>query len=114
MNQKGQALLEFLLLFPILFLLVLIAIDVGKISSTTNQLEYEIGQIIEAYHKNKTFDELNTMIKQKDNQIKLEITNQNNENITFTLKEEILLLTPGWNLLKTNPICVERTIPYES
>ena len=50
-----------------------------------------------------------------DENITLEIKNEDNEKVTFFLKQDLEIITPGLNLILANPyeISVQRKIGYE-
>ena len=111
MQKKGQALIEFLIILPVLIFLILGIVDVGKI--ITNQLENDMDYVIDAYQKNQTFEEIENEIKKK--KIKIEI-NVQRDVIKILLKKETSILTPGLNFVFSNPydVVIERAILNES
>lgn len=110
-NNKGQALVEFILILPVILAILLVIIDLGKIFNEKNTLENTSIDIIELYKNGKSIDE----IKNKYNDISI-TTNIENNYLTIKLKKEIEIITPGLNIVLDNPysIEVERVVYYET
>ena len=110
-NNKGQVLVEFILILPVILAILLVIIDLGKIFNEKNTLENTSIDIIELYKNGKSFDE----IKNKYNDISI-TTNIDNNYLTLKLKKEIEIITPGLNIVLDNPyiIEVERVVYYET
>ena len=110
-NNKGQALVEFILILPVILAILLVIIDLGKIFNEKNTLENTSIDIIELYKNGKSIDE----IKNKYNDINI-TTNMEDNYLTLKLKKEIEIITPGLNIVLDNPyiIEVERVVYYET
>ena len=110
-NIKGQALVEFILILPVILAILLVIIDLGKIFNEKNTLENTSIDIIELYKNGKSINE----IKNKYNDINITINIDNNY-LTIKLKKEIEIITPGLNIVLDNPypIEVERVVYYET
>ena len=110
-NNKGQALVEFILILPVILAILLVIIDLGKIFNEKNTLENTSIDIIELYKNGKSIDE----IKNKYNDINI-TTNIENNYLKIKLKKEIEIITPGLNIVLDNPypIEVERVVYYET
>lgn len=115
MNRKGQALIEFILLLPVLVFILLCIIDFGIIFSKNNKLESIINDIVTMYKKSESFEKINKYMDENHKSLKLKIINEENKFISFALKEEIDILTPGLNLILGDPYLIEikRVIYYE-
>ena len=101
-NNKGQALVEFILILPVILAILLVIIDLGKIFNEKNTLENTSIDIIELYKNGKSIDE----IKNKYNDISI-TTNIENNYLTIKLKKEIEIITPGLNIVLDNPYSIE-------
>ena len=55
MNCKGQALIEFVIILPVLIMLIFGFIDLGRIILENNKLENLTTNVINRYEKNKIF-----------------------------------------------------------
>lgn len=110
-NNKGQALVEFVLILPVILAILLVIIDLGKIFNEKNTLENTSIDIIELYKNGKSIDE----IKNKYNDISI-TTNIEDNYLTLKLKKEIEIITPGLNIVLDNPFVVEveRVVYYET
>ena len=110
-NNKGQALVEFILILPVILAILLVIIDLGKIFNEKNTLENTSIDIIELYKNGKSIDEI------KDKYFDISITtNIDNNYLTLKLKKEIEIITPGLNIVLDNPFIVEveRVVYYET
>ena len=114
MRKKGQALVEFVIILPIFIFMLLAIIDIGKIIYLKNNLESQLSQVIELYKNNKTYQEIESELSLNDEKIDLEIKNENNDKISFFLKKEMPIVTPGLSLIFENPysVTVKRVMTY--
>ena len=91
MNKKGQALVEFLLVLPILIFILLLVVDFGRLMVMRNHLE----SVLSSVDKNTTVVndlEYKITIEQKDNHI--------------ILKSCTDVYTPGLSKILGDPACV--------
>ena len=114
-NKKGQALVEFVIILPIFIFMLLSIIDIGKVIYFQNQLVSELNDVVELYKNQKTYEEILNELNLQDEGVTLEIKNQDNEIITFYLKRDVEIITPGLNVIFDNPhtVTVERASSYE-
>ena len=114
MNRKGQALVEFVLIVPILIMILFCMIDFGKILYSRINLESKIDKVISLYEEEKTYDEIKKIIN-KDDKVNIKITNKDNEYVEFSLSKEIEIITPGLNAILDNPFenKITRVVYYE-
>ena len=110
-NTKGQALLEFILILPILLILTIGVFDLFNIQNKKYDLENDLDYITELYMNNNE-DEINTYLNKND--ITLE-KNINGEFIEIKLTKKVKLITPLLNKVLDNPtiISVKRSVLYE-
>lgn len=108
MNNKGQALVEFVLILPVFVFLLLVVIDFGIIFNEKNKIENDSLDIINLYKNGKTLEEINDIYS--DN--KIVINNEDNYD-RIVVSTNIKLITPGLSRIFGNPytIKVERNIP---
>lgn len=95
MKNKGQALVEFIIVLPVLLLLVLGAIDFGNILYKQYLLENDLDYVVELVNQKK-ITEVNYYVNQK--KIQSDIQNKSTTT-TVTLSKKIAIHTPGLNLL---------------
>lgn len=92
MNKKGQALIEFLLILPILIIILLLVVDLGRLMIMKNHLETVLSTV------NKDTTEIN------DKEYKISIEKKDS---FIYLKSCIDVYTPGLSKILGNPACVE-------
>ena len=109
MNKRGQALIEFVLILPVLLLLIFAFIDFGRIIVCKNHLEGVMNEVV------KLDEEKITSYLKEDNDYKISYMMKNDEYRNITLETKIDLITPGLKNILKNPyvVKVERSIIYE-
>ena len=113
-NNKGQALIEFVLIMPVIILLFFSIFDLGRIILENNKLENATSMIVEEY-KNDNIDDLESFLARYGyKNIDVDI-DKGNQFTTITLTKDVDLYTPGINKIISNPykVKVERTINDE-
>ena len=109
MNKKGQALVEFVIILPILLLIIFAFIDLGRIIVCKNHLEGVMSEVANLE------DEEITEYLRKDSEYKIsyDVKIDKYKNVTLTTKLD--LITPGLKNILKNPyvVKVERSIVYE-
>lgn len=110
MNNKGQALVEFVLILPIFLLLLLAIYDFGRIFNTKNMLEGNSNDIVEMVKNDKSLDDIKSIYKDIDISISTE-----EEYRVIELSDKMELMTPGFNRIFGDPykVIVKRYIPNE-
>lgn len=91
MKQKGQALVEFILIMPIIILILVSLIDIGNIFLQKYNLNNTLETVVELY-QNSTEKELKAYIASEN--IKYE-NNKNGDLITITTSKNIKVSAPG-------------------
>ena len=111
MKQKGQALVEFILIIPILLLIIMGMVDFGNVIYQKYKLENNLDDIVSYYRKNQ--NETIRKYTQENNIIMSTQTNQNE--LTIQLQKQVPVNTPILNRILGNPhkIETERTIINE-
>ena len=99
MNNKGQALVEFVMIIPIFLFLVLGMIDFGNILYQKYHLENDLDVIVELYKENKQPEIDNYLLL---NNINLDY-GQENEFKIIELSKRVVINTPGLNLILKEP-----------
>lgn len=110
-KNKGQALVEFVIILPIIMMIIFVIIDFSNIFYQKNMLENVTNDIV-TYKENKKSD--NEISKVIDESIKVTYT-QKGENLTIKVSKDVNLVTPFSSMFFDNPytISTERTILYE-
>ncbi len=108
-NNRGQALIEFVLILPVLLLLIFALIDFGRIIVCKSHLEGVMNEV-----SNLTDEEITSYLK-KDTDYKITYTVKLDEYRNITLTTKLDLITPGLKNILSNPyvVKVERSIVYE-
>lgn len=108
MKDKGQALIEFVLILPVILLILLYIIEFGRITLKKQQLESNMDLIVNLYEEKKQ-QELNTYIS--NNNIIINY-NKQNDLTTIEIKQNIKSNMPLINRIIGNTITTKRTV-YE-
>ena len=97
MKRNGQALVEFIIVLPILIIILLCIVDFGV--------------IFEIWEDNKSADEVNKYLDNVDEEIKFSVTEKQDTTI-LELNYNYNVLTPGLNNMLKSPyeIKVNRVI----
>ena len=115
-NNRGQALVEFVLILPIFIFLIFICVDIGRIIYTKNYLETKLDETVELIEEKKDYDQvLSALNKNNDTNFKLSIKYKENKYATVKLIKEVDLLSPGASLILDDPypVYVTREVAYE-
>lgn len=110
MNNRGQALVEFVLILPVLIFILFAIIDFGVVYSSKSNLENDSSDIISLFRNGKNIEEIRKLYS--DNVINI---SNDSDYYQFRISTSLNLITPGLNRILGEPyvITVERVIPYE-
>ena len=107
-NNKGQALIEFILILPVILLILLYTIEFGRITLKKYELETNLDLIVTLYNENKK-EEINNYANNNN----IEVTYKTTNNLTtIEVKKNIKSNLPLINNILGNNINVKRTV-YE-
>lgn len=111
MNNKGQALVEFILIVPIFVLILLTIIDVTNIAVNKYKLEDNLNMVVELY-QNKETNDLASYIH--ENKLTVDY-NTNDKYLNIEVKKTVSIKTPILNniLGKNMSLKASRTIYNE-
>ncbi len=90
-NHRGQALIEFLLIMPVIFIILMAMFDFGNILYHRYKLENELDYVVGLYLDNKE-EELNQYLEEND--FTMDVA-QDNAIKTIYLRTDISIFTPG-------------------
>lgn len=93
-NEKGQALVEFVIILPITLLLIFCVVDFGRVITLKNDLEGVASDVVTLYENGSTLEEINSIINKDNDDIKLDVTTNNNY-VTINVSKRIEPITPG-------------------
>ena len=110
-NKRGQALIEFVLILPVLLLIIFAFLDFGRIILCKNHLENVMSDVTDLYKKN---DDINAFLK-KDSDYKITYHIEKSDYSKIVLETDLELITPGLNKVLKNPyrVSVERSVINE-
>ena len=109
MNNRGQALVEFILLLPIIILIIFVTYDFGNIYYNKTELQNDLSLIKELYEKDE-IDTLNNYIKEKE----LTIDYKTNNNLTtIEVTKNVDTLTPFLENILNNKLIETITVMEE-
>jgi len=100
--KKGQALIEFIIILPILLLLMFGVSDYIRIALLKSDISSLLTDTKELFKEGKTIKEIEEFINENID-ASLEITNTNNDYITLTITKKIEFLTPGLGKILGSP-----------
>jgi len=113
MNRKGQALVEFIIILPIIIFIFFMIIDYGIISYNKQKLENIISDVVKMKNNNETNEEIKAFLRLNDKDIKLEIE-ENDKYTDLKLVKKYSYITPGLERIFNNKdITIERKIYNE-
>lgn len=101
-NNKGQALVEYVLILPVFLFLLFAIYDFGMIFNAKNTLENDSIDVIDLYKNGKTIEE----IKPLYNGINIEVMDEDGYK-KIILNDKIKLITPGLNKIFGNPYSID-------
>lgn len=94
-NNKGQALVEFALILPVILILIFCLIDFGRIILSKNGLENAVSDALLLYENGKTKDEIELLLNNDgEDEIKVLIEPKDGY-ITISVSKTIEPITPG-------------------
>lgn len=110
MNNRGQALIEFVLILPISIMLLFAIIDFGLIFSNKCKLENDSSDIIEFIKNDTDINSIKELYKDIDISVNEETTY-----LDITITKKVKIFNFGLERIISNPyqIKVERYIPHE-
>ena len=111
-NNKGQALVEFILIVPVLAIFVLGIFDIGNIIYKKYKLENDLDYVVDLY-EDQRIAEINSYLREKNITMN---DNTKEEYTTITLTKNISFVTPGASKIfgSSYKISTDRTIINES
>lgn len=107
-SNKGQALIEFVLVLPIFLLILFCIIDFGRIIYEKNRLENIISDAITLINNGELSDAAIKKTLEKDYGVSLNfVINRNNKHTNIKLSTSIDVITPGLGIAISNPFVTE-------
>lgn len=106
MKNRGQALVEFVLIVPVFLMILLAVIDFGTIFHTKYTLQNDLDLITNLYKEQKEDDYLNYALNKK---LQLDIT-KNNNYTTIEVSKNVKINTPLLDKALKSPYTVKESI----
>lgn len=107
MNKKGQALIEFIIIMPVIIYIIMIIVDFMVIFSNKNKLESNMNEIVTLYKENEI-----DMISSYNNNFKYQI----DDNYSYLeISVNYQLISPGLKYVLGDPYVIkcERVVVNE-
>lgn len=114
-KEKGQALIEFVLILPVFLLILFVVIDFGRLFYEKVELENRLEESIAVLKKSNNYEEAFRVLNEgQDVEATLEVKNEDSYmKIKTTL--HLSFLTPGLDkIFGKNHIKIERVIPHDT
>lgn len=111
MNRKGQALIEFVLIMPVLLFILLAIFDFGMILSNKSNLSTISNDIVDMYKNGESIGEINKEYKD----VNVKISNYRDKYKKIILVKDVKVFTPGLNKILGDKyiVKIERVIVNE-
>jgi len=111
MKRRGQALVEFIIILPVLIVIMLGIIDFGLIFMKKNSLENNLEEVTEIWKKNQSMEDVNSYLDLLDDKVLFDVSKKD-EFEELILKVNYNTVTPGLNIVLGSPheIKVSRVI----
>ena len=111
MNRRGQALVEFVLVVPILILMLFAIIDFGNIFYSKYELQNQSADVVRLIQDDVNIQEILDIYSKLD----ISVSPHKEKYKKILLRKELTLVTPMMNRILGNPyiIEVERIIPND-
>lgn len=107
MNNKGQALVEFVLILPVFLFLMMSIYDFGMMNNFKNKLENDSSDIITLYNNGDSIEN----IRKKYDKYVIEVDSSDMEYIKIVVSSSIKTITPGFSKIFGDPY-VEKIVRY--
>lgn len=91
MNNKGQALIEFVLILPIFLMILFVIVDFGMIFSTKIRVESDSEDVIDMLDSGMSIQDINQLY---DDEV-VQISDYNEELLKVEITSEVSIITPG-------------------
>ena len=112
MNKKGQALVEFVIVLPILIMILFATIDFGLIIYNKSKLESKLNDVVNMIKNDESEEIIEKFINKEASRKTTYKIVEDGKYITVKLFTSVEIMTPGLNKILDNPykISVSRVI----
>ena len=110
LKNKGQAIVEFVILLPIIFMILFVVIDFSNVFYQKNHLESVTNDIVKYKENGRSNDYIESKIKEVSVSY-----SENGDSLKIKVSKKVKLITPLSYIVFDNPFVIEteRTILYE-
>ncbi len=110
-NKKGQALVEFVIVLPVIILLIFALFDIGRIIIAKSHLESVISNCVDMANSDRSIEEIREYVN-NDQEYKITFIEIKGTYTIYRLETKIDLVTPGMKRILKNPykVSIERRI----
>ena len=102
MKKNGQALVEFIIILPVIIMLLLSIIDFGLVFYNKNSLEGNLEEVVSIYKETKDENSIKEYLSKSQKNITYTLE-KSDSYTTIKLEENYTFLTPGLNIVFKNP-----------
>lgn len=106
-KNKGQALVEFVIILPIFIFMIFVVIDIGKILTAKTMLESELDDVILEYQNVKNAEDTLKNLELNNQNITLKVSLKDQKYTEYTLEKQMDIITPGLNIILGNPAIIK-------
>lgn len=107
-SNKGQALVEFVIILPVALLLIFSIVDIGRIINTKSELEGIVNDAVTFYSNGKSESEINSLLAIDYSDVDIKIYARE-ETITITANKKLKPITPGINKIAKDAFDVKES-----
>ena len=88
-NRKGQALVEFIIILPVILILIFCIVDFGRVISLKGDLQNITSDVVNWYQNGKTDEEIKALVaKEETKEVSVSIS-PDNDYVTIVTKKTI-------------------------
>ena len=95
-NKRGQALVEFVIILPVMILLIFGGVDFGRIVIRKNEIESLASDVVSMYKDGVSSEEITNFIKENNSKNSISITSSD-KYTTIVINSSVEIVTPGLN-----------------
>ncbi len=108
MDKKGQALVEFIIIIPIVVMIFLGIIDYIMIFSAKNNLENKMSEVVKIYHEYNSEDEIKEYLSLDKENINISYSiEESDKYVTISLEESYNFITPLLSKIMPSPFILK-------
>ncbi len=104
-NNKGQALVEFVIVVPILIFIIMAIVDFGNIAYKKMRLENNLNDVVTLY-QNKDLEKINLLSQNEKFDVSYTISG---DTTSIILKQYVKVFTPFLNLILSDNYLLQTT-----